>query len=379
MEHVVCHGRNYSQLNVGNIWLLRVLEGLSCNSSYLSVSTKANAIFRIFDNLRNMDFGEDLTFLMQLSLTHDSDSQFPLFDKHPLVNLSRELTSVCELASLFWINGLICYAAWSRIKSRLAGYMETVRHHRLARHRLIVVHRRHLDLAVVWCELLRRRPIPHLVPRTPDLSEFACVRSLMHAPVEIVVTRSLLETVVESLGDSVLQWRSNNTELLLSIVQPFLPAPTQGRDNCHRLQLATCVLMCTAPVSNGLTAICRSTKEFMWYPQFFDHCCNHYSNRHSRPYLVEAELGIGDFCSEAFSVVQSSQHTVWTADHLKLNDRASSMVKHILMACGVDFNEASIEYVDTLNLYVVCLDCHFNQPSQRFMTIMSWRRAVSLT
>lgn len=101
MEHVVCHGRNYSQLNVGNIWLLRVLEGLSCNSSYLSVSTKANAIFRIFDNLRNMDFGEDLTFLMQLSLTHDSDSQFPLFDKHPLVNLSRELTSVCELASLF--------------------------------------------------------------------------------------------------------------------------------------------------------------------------------------------------------------------------------------------------------------------------------------
>lgn len=258
-------------------------------------------------------------------------------------------------------------------------YMNTVRYHRLSRHRLIILHKRRLDLAVAWYELLRSRPIPYLVPSASDISEFADVQLLIHAPMEYAITRSILDIAVESLDDDVFQWRFNHMERLASFVEPFTPTPATGGGNHVRLQLAVCVLTCTAPVSHGLGPICSWTKELMWYPQFFDHCCNHHGGRELRPRLVDHVLELGDFCNETYNVINSTQGNIWSSEHLKWNNRASLTVQHILMACGVDFQEASVEYVETLNLYVVCASCHFKKPRQGTMTVMSWRRAVSGT
>lgn len=256
-------------------------------------------------------------------------------------------------------------------------YMNIVHHHRIARYRLIIVHNRRLELAMAWCELLRSRPIPFLIPWSADISEFAGIRPLIHAPVDITVNRSTLDTAVKSLGTAVSQWRFNHMERLFSIIEPLRPSPTSGIDDHFRLQLAVCVLTCTAPASDDLGPICQLTKEFMWYPQFLDHCCNHRGSCRLRPQLVNS-LDIGDFCSDAYNVIETTQGDTWSAEHLKHNDRASLTVQHILTACRVDFQEASAEYVDSLNLYVACVSCHFNKPrwQQRTMTVMSWRRAV---
>lgn len=60
-----------------------------------------------------MGFGEDLTFLMQLKSARNTDSQFPLFHAHKLVNQCRELTATCTSA---------CYYPYSKRALIICGY-----------------------------------------------------------------------------------------------------------------------------------------------------------------------------------------------------------------------------------------------------------------
>lgn len=269
--------------------------------------------------------------------------------------------------------------AWKRVTARMITYMRIVRHHRLARHRLIIIHERRLDLAKAWYDLLKSRPIAYLVPRSPDLALFPSIRRLLQAPTDTVVTRTILDNAVFDIGQDVIRWRSDNAMRMLSAVDPDMPTASPGMGVHDRLQLATCVLTCISPSSNHLRPVCRSTKEFMWHPQFFDHCCNHISETSTKERLIDSGMGIGDFCSNTYSLVRTANDNVWNTGQMAFNKRASAVVQNILIACGVDHQKASVEFVDALGLYVLCWTCYVSAPNTGRMTVMTWRRAVSLT
>lgn len=47
--------------------------------------------------LNDKGFTEELTFLTNISWTRQSDTEFPLFEKHPLVIRPHVLTELCRM------------------------------------------------------------------------------------------------------------------------------------------------------------------------------------------------------------------------------------------------------------------------------------------
>ncbi|KAH6903613.1 hypothetical protein BKA70DRAFT_1300413 [Coprinopsis sp. MPI-PUGE-AT-0042] len=118
----------------------------------------------------------------------------------------------------------------------------------------------------------------------------------------------------------------------------------------------------------------KFTYSCMWFPEFMHHGCN---TLVTRP-ILEKELELDECMVVERFPGSSTKRGPWKRDHLTFDWKASVVVNHILLACGLDWKETTTKQLDELDPRVVCLKCNFGQrcDGERRCSVMSWRYAV---
>jgi hypothetical protein len=119
----------------------------------------------------------------------------------------------------------------------------------------------------------------------------------------------------------------------------------------------------------------KFTYSCMWFPEYLHHGCNTITSRPS----LEKVLEVDDcLVVERLQPNATFKRMPWKSGHLKFDWKASVVVNHILLACGLDWEKTTTKELDALDPRVVCLKCNFGQrcDGERRCSVMSWRYAV---
>lgn len=254
--------------------------------------------------------------------------------------------------------------------------MRDVGFHRDTRLQLVASHERKLVLSKVWYEHLRHHPLAYLVPRVADIAELEDIVSLVHAPLDVSITQEIFEGCVARMGSSVSKWREDKIRGLSASASGCLQTVPSDHDYHSRLELAVCIFKCVSSVSTSFSGNCRPGGGLMWHPDFYDHCCNHRNPCISRPRVVDGSSGIGDYCTDDWSVIRCKYKDTWGMTYLVFHSIASLAVQRILDVCGINHRTASVRDVDALDPRVICLTCSTRACSNSVI-VFPWRRAVS--
>lgn len=264
--------------------------------------------------------------------------------------------------------------AWTRVRRRLNLYLRDVGYHRDVRTRFVAFHQRRLILAKAWYEHLRHHPLEFLIPHAADVAELEDVASLLHAPVDVSVTREMLDGYVAQISNSVFRWRNEKIQRLSTSVRGEIPTIPLEYDHGARLKLAVCVFECISPSSIA----CQPAGQLMWHPEFYNHYCNHRNRCAPRPILTDGGLGVGDYCTDEWSLFKIPYKDTWGMEFIAFHGAASFAAQRVLAMCGIDHRSASVADVDGADPRLMCVTCS-SLSSSSTVYIFPWRRAVGLS
>ncbi|KAG6919082.1 hypothetical protein DXG01_009335 [Tephrocybe rancida] len=326
------------------------------------------------DRLRGLGYNEEVDYIPTRDYSarlHDVfDPDHVPFEKHPVVKVARPLTD----------------QMWSKIESKMIEHVGqvTLRIVRHKRHRLVEA-RKELALQA-WFALRPTLGPTLLVPSPVDILALPRIDHIIESSPEAGVTQQMFEHAInqELEFELVQRFRSVEIEKLAAKI-PGVYFPF-GSTAERALKLATSVFVCKSHMhfsSNDPDTVAAYEKDHqlpLFYPEFLYHPCNSMRRRASfhgkgeyEKYAIDNNMLLG-----VDKQYRNCRKGKWSSEELVTHDKARSVVRKILEACGLSASRTTVARLDELDPRLICLKCTYGGKAdgERICSVWSWRNAV---